>query len=76
MTWLDYFAFWVTTGVSVGTFTLGSAYIAVGLTAGQTLGAILGGCILSSIVGALCGKPGMDYNLGYVSVFARLACSH
>lgn len=62
-----YFAYWITTGVSVGTFTLGSAYIAVGLTAGETLGAILAGCVISCIVGCLCGKPGMDYNLGYVS---------
>lgn len=64
---MAYFAYWITTGVSVGTFTLGSAYIAVGLTAGETLGAILAGCVISCIVGCLCGKPGMDYNLGYVS---------
>lgn len=64
--WLAYFAYWVTTGVSVGTFTLGSTYIALGLNAGETLGAILAGCIFSDLVGCFCGKPGMDYSIGYV----------
>ncbi|KUJ15047.1 uncharacterized protein LY89DRAFT_566485, partial [Mollisia scopiformis] len=62
---MAFFAYWITTGVSVGTFTLGSTYIALGLNAGETLGAILGGCILSDIVGCLCGKPGQDYSIGY-----------
>jgi NCS1 family nucleobase:cation symporter-1 len=66
--YFSYFAYWITTGISVGTFTLGSSYIAVGLNAGETLGAILIGCVISCAVGILCGKPGMDYNLGYVGV--------
>jgi len=63
---MGFFAYWITTGVSVGTFTLGSAYIAVGLNARETLCAILGGAFISCIVGGFCGQPGMDYSLGYV----------
>ncbi|RDW73384.1 hypothetical protein BP6252_07291 [Coleophoma cylindrospora] len=62
---LAYFAYWITTGVSVGTYTLGSSYIALGLNAGETLGAILAGCVISSFLGIFAGRPGMDYSLGY-----------
>jgi NCS1 family nucleobase:cation symporter-1 len=55
---LAYFAYWITTGVSVGTYTLGSTYIAVGLNVGETLGSILAGCIISASVGFFCGRPG------------------
>jgi hypothetical protein len=34
---------------------------------GETISAILGGCIISCIVGCLCGKPGMNYSIGHVS---------
>lgn len=32
------FAYWVTCGVSVSNFTIGNAYIAYGLNAGETIG--------------------------------------
>jgi NCS1 family nucleobase:cation symporter-1 len=64
--WLGFFAIWVTNGVSISTITLGSSYIAVGLTAGQTIGAILIGTCVSSAIAFLAARPGMDYHVGYV----------
>lgn len=54
-------------GISISSVTIGSAYVAYGLTAGETLGAVLGGTILASMIAWSCARPGMDYHIGYVS---------
>jgi NCS1 family nucleobase:cation symporter-1 len=64
--WLGFVAVWVTNGVSVSTFTLGSSYIAYGLTAAECIGSILVGACISSFVAFLAARPGMDYHTGYV----------
>jgi NCS1 family nucleobase:cation symporter-1 len=69
---LGFFAIWATNGISVSTITLGSSYVAYGLSAGQTLGSILAGCVISSLIAFLCARPGMDYHIGY-TVWNRVA---
>lgn len=61
-----YVAFWSTGGTALFTFTLGSGYIAIGLNAGETIGACLLGALLSSVVGVFGARPGQDYGIGYV----------
>lgn len=67
---MGFFALWITNCVSISTFTTGSAYIAYGLTAGQVIGGCLvGGCV-SAAIASFAAFPGMDYNVGYVSICA------
>lgn len=67
--WMAFWSIWIMNGVTISTFTLGSAYITYGLTAGQTIGGVLVGSCIASAVAFLCARPGMDYHLGYVSLF-------
>lgn len=64
--YLAYFAFWTNSGTAISTFTLGSAYIATGLNAGETIGACLIGSIIASAIGFFGARPGQDYSIGYV----------
>lgn len=52
-------------GVSIGTFTLGSSYIAYGLSAGEVIGGVFVGSLISSWIAFFCARPGMDYHTGY-----------
>ena len=61
-----YASYWATGGFALFTFTLGSGYIAVGLNAGETIGASLIGAIISAIIGYFGARPGQDYGIGYV----------
>lgn len=61
-----YFLYWVTCGAGLSTFAIGSSYIAVGLTAGQTCGAVFVGSCIASLVAVLCGRAGSEKHLGYV----------
>jgi NCS1 family nucleobase:cation symporter-1 len=70
--YLAYFAYWVTGGTAIFTFTLGSGYIAIGLNAGQTIGACFLGALLSSCIGVFGARPGQDYGIGYVSLLGAL----
>jgi len=60
--------YWLTCGGGLSTFAIGSSYIAVGLTAGQAVGAVLIGSCISSAVALLCGRFGAEKNLGYVRI--------
>jgi NCS1 family nucleobase:cation symporter-1 len=68
--WASYFLYWVTCCMGLSTFSIGSSYVSVGLSAGETMGAVLIGAILTSANGILCGKPGSEKHLGY-TVTAR-----
>jgi NCS1 family nucleobase:cation symporter-1 len=68
--WASYFLYWVTCCMGLSTFSIGSSYISVGLSAGETLGAVLIGALLTSVNGILCGKAGSEKYLGY-TVSAR-----
>jgi hypothetical protein len=65
--WAGYFAFISVTGVNITTFTLGSSYIAYGLTAGQTLGMVFLETFISGSIAFISARPGLDRNMGYVS---------
>ena len=65
-TWFSYWSIFVTSGVNISTFTLGSSFITYGLTAGQTIGGVLLGTLISAVVSFLSSRPGMDYHMGYV----------
>jgi nucleobase:cation symporter-1, NCS1 family len=65
-TWVSYVAIFFTNGINISTITLGSAFIAYGLTAGQTIGGVFAGTCISAIVSLLSSQPGIDYHMGYV----------
>lgn len=65
--WMGFFAYWVTCGVSVSNFTIGSAYIAYGLNAGETIGAVFLGACIAACNAYFCARPGQDQSLGYAS---------
>lgn len=64
-----YLLFWVTCGGGLSTFAIGSSYVSLGLTAGETCGAVLIGASLSSLNAILVGKAGAIHHLGFVSIF-------
>jgi cytosine/uracil/thiamine/allantoin permease len=63
-----YLLFWVTCGGGLSTFAIRSSYIVLGLTAGQTCGAVLIGATLSSLNTLALGKVGAVNHMGFVSV--------
>lgn len=63
-----YLLFWVTCGGGLSTFAIGSSYVVVGLTAGETIGAVLIGSCISAMNAVLMGKPGGIHHLGFVSI--------
>jgi NCS1 family nucleobase:cation symporter-1 len=63
-----YCSFWSQSGFCITTYTIGSGYIAVGLSQGETIGAIFLGSLISAFVGIFGARPGIDYRIGYVSV--------
>jgi nucleobase:cation symporter-1, NCS1 family len=66
--WGAYLLYWVTCGAGLSTFAIGSSYIAVGLTPGEAIGAVLIGASISSMNAVLCGRAGAEKHLGYVSI--------
>lgn len=65
--WLAYVGYQIVVGINISNYTLASTYIAIGLTVGQTLGAVLAGCILSSMISYISCRPGLDHAIGFVS---------
>lgn len=63
-----YMSFWSQSGFSITTYTIGSGYIAVGLSQAETIAAIFVGSLISACVGIFGARPGMDYGIGYVSI--------
>lgn len=59
--------YWTTCGMGLSTFAIGSSYVSVGLTAGEAIGAVLIGTLISSSNAILCGRVGGEKHLGYVS---------
>ncbi|RDW83488.1 hypothetical protein BP5796_04979 [Coleophoma crateriformis] len=63
--WYDFFAYWFTAGIALSGWTLGSSLVAIGLTAGQALGAVLLGASFASLNAFLCGEMGRQHYIGY-----------
>jgi NCS1 family nucleobase:cation symporter-1 len=71
-TWLAFYAYWGTCGISLSSWTIGSSLIGIGLTAGQACGVVLVGCVIASISAYLNGAAGAIHHLGY-GALARAA---
>lgn len=63
---LGYFSYFLTSTISVTGFTGVSAYVAGGLSAWETVGAILVGSTIAGLNSFLGGQPGIDHRLGFV----------
>lgn len=63
----SYILFWVTCGGGLSTFAIGSSYVVLGLTAGETCGAVLIGASISALNSILMGKVGAVHHMGFVS---------
>jgi NCS1 family nucleobase:cation symporter-1 len=71
--WFAYLGFMMCSGICVSNYTVGSAYIAVGLTAGETIGTVLAGSFIAGCLTFISSRPGLDHGIGYVSVHQFLA---
>ncbi|KAH8674590.1 permease for cytosine/purines, uracil, thiamine, allantoin-domain-containing protein [Tricladium varicosporioides] len=60
-----YVSYWISGAVCASFWSMGSSAIANGLTAGQAIGAMLVGGVISAIIAWLCGRPGIKYHLGF-----------
>ncbi|PKS11151.1 hypothetical protein jhhlp_002912 [Lomentospora prolificans] len=60
-----YMGFWVSVGIAATYWTMGSSAIAAGLSAGQAIGAMILGSVLSALVAWGCGEFGITYGLGF-----------
>ncbi|RDW92664.1 hypothetical protein BP5796_02058 [Coleophoma crateriformis] len=63
--WLAYVSYQIVVGVTISGYTLASTYIAVGLTVGQTMAAVLTGSIVSAIISYITCRPGLDHAIGF-----------
>lgn len=62
-------------GLTVSNFSSASAYIALGLTAGETIGAVFLGACFSAATAVVAARPGQDHALGYVSISSNFCAS-
>ncbi|RDI78790.1 hypothetical protein Vi05172_g11150 [Venturia inaequalis] len=62
---VDYFVYWMVSCLSVSNFSSASAYIALGLTAGETIGAVFLGACFSAATAVFAARPGQDHAMGY-----------
>jgi NCS1 family nucleobase:cation symporter-1 len=63
-----YIMFWVTCGGGLSTFAIGSSFMSLGLSAGETVGAVLLGACIASMNTVLLGRVGAVTHLGFVSI--------
>lgn len=64
----SFFGFWIAAAVNISAWTLGSANLANGLTAGETIGMILVGAVLAGLISFISGEPGTKYHVGFPMV--------
>lgn len=64
--WFAFLGFMTCSGVCVSNYSLGSSYIAVGLTAAETIGSILAGSFIAGCLTFIAARPGLDHGIGYV----------
>lgn len=63
-----YAFFWAQAGTSLLSYTMGSSYVAIGLSAAETIVACVLGAIISVFIGGFTARPGQDYSIGYVCI--------
>lgn len=65
--WMGFYSYYLVSGISTTGYSIGSAYLASGLSAGETIGAVFVGCIFAALNASLGVQVGLDKNLGFVS---------
>lgn len=60
----SYWALWIVSGITAATWSFGSSLLASGLTAGQSVGAVIIGATFASTLAYVCGRPGIRMHLG------------
>ncbi|OAA55850.1 uracil permease [Niveomyces insectorum RCEF 264] len=61
----DYISYWVAGAVCASFWSMGGTAIANGLTAAESVVAMIIGAVVCSIVAQTCGEPGIKYHLGF-----------
>jgi NCS1 family nucleobase:cation symporter-1 len=67
LTWFSYFAYVIICGVNITDYSLGSTYMAVGLTAAEAIGCIFAGSTIAGLISYVTARPGLDHGIGFVS---------
>jgi nucleobase:cation symporter-1, NCS1 family len=65
--YLGFYSYYLVSGISITGFSMGSAYVSAGLSARETIGAVLVGCVCASLNACLGVQVGLDKSLGFVS---------
>ena len=65
--YMGYYSYYLVSGISITGFSMGSAYVSAGLSAQETIGAVLVGCICAALNACLGVQVGLDKSLGFVS---------
>lgn len=67
---MGFYSYYMVSGISITGFSMGSAYVTAGLSAQETIAAVLVGTIFASLNGALGVQVGIDKSLGFVSMIS------
>ncbi|RDW58497.1 hypothetical protein BP5796_12427 [Coleophoma crateriformis] len=63
--WISYFCYTIVCGVNITDYSLGSTYIALGLTATETIGCIIAASTVAGIISYVTARPGLDHGIGF-----------
>jgi NCS1 family nucleobase:cation symporter-1 len=74
--YLGFYSYYLVSGISVSGYSIGSAYVAAGLSAQETIGAVLVGAIFASLNACLGVQVGIDKSLGFVCHHHLFTLSH
>lgn len=64
--WLVFYSYYLVSAISTTRYSLGSAYVASGLSAGETIGAVFTGCCFAALNAFFGVQVGLDKSLGFV----------
>ncbi|RDW57166.1 hypothetical protein BP6252_13814 [Coleophoma cylindrospora] len=62
---MGFYSYYLVSGISISGYSIGSAYVAAGLSAQEAIGAVLVGCIFASLNACLGVQVGIDKSLGF-----------
>ncbi|PMD38368.1 hypothetical protein L207DRAFT_585270 [Hyaloscypha variabilis F] len=63
--YMGYYSYYLVSGISITGFSMGSAYVSAGLSAQETIGAVLVGCVCAALNACLGVQVGLDKSLGF-----------
>ncbi|RFU32379.1 hypothetical protein B7463_g3981, partial [Scytalidium lignicola] len=64
-TWQGFAGYWIITGANNSAWTAGSTLLALGLSVGQSMGVIVGGSLIISMIAVVAGWMGSHDHLGF-----------